>query len=81
MNLLKKVACKMKKILTKEIGGLRGTVYLYSLGYGFKIVYNKKLVGRSYPFFKNMEDAVLKMVDEMKALSGFDKNLFDLEKI
>lgn len=71
----------MRKIMTERAGDFTGTVYLYSLGYGFKIVYHRKVVGRSYVYLTSKEDCVNKMLDELKFLSGFNKDLFDLERL
>ena len=71
----------MRKITSFTIGEFTGTLYLYKLGYGYKIVYKKKTVATSYVYFVSKELCFEKMCDELKILSGFNKNLFDLERI
>lgn len=71
----------MQRINSYMIGDFKGVQYLYKLGYGYKIYYGKKVVGLSYVYFADKNVCLNKMIDEMKMLSGFNKNLFDLERI
>lgn len=71
----------MNKILTVSIGQLRGTVYQYKLGYGYKIVYNRKTIAQNYVYFKDKDLCIERMEADLRYHSEFNKNLFDLERI
>lgn len=71
----------MKKIIEKQIGDFKGTLYLYSLGYGYKIKYQNKIVDQSCVYFAQKEEASRKMETSLKTLSGFNNELFDLERL
>lgn len=67
----------MKKILTREIGNLKGTIYLASLGYTYKIWYGKKLVDRCVVYLISKELAEEKMVEAMEELGQLNVSLFE----
>ena len=71
----------MKKVYERKIGNFKGTVYLYDIGYGYKIRYGKEIVNRSYYYSINKEDMINEMDQVLKSLSGYDKDLFDLERL
>lgn len=71
----------MIKVLESTIGEFKGTVYLYSLGYGYKIKYKKNLVDQSCVYFAQKQTAIDKMTSSLKELSGYNKSLFDLERM
>lgn len=71
----------MHKITSVKIGEFTGTLYLYNLGYGYKIKYHNKIVGTSYVYFNSKETCMEKMENDLKYFAGFNKDLFDLERI
>lgn len=72
----------MTKITTHIIGDLKGILYYTDkMGYTYKIKYKKELVGQSYVYLRDKYLAYTKMMNEMKCISGFNNNLFDLEKL
>ena len=71
----------MSKVLSEEIGGFKGTVYLMSLGYTYKITYHRKVVDQSYVYLVDENLAIERMKNSLRMLSGFNKDLFDLEKL
>lgn len=71
----------MTKILSEQIGDFKGTVYLMNLGYTYKITYHRKVVDQSYVYLNDKNLAIERMKNSLRMLSGFNKDLFDLEKL
>lgn len=71
----------MPVICSKQIGEFKGTVYLYKYGYTYKIRYHRKVVDQSYVYLTSKELAIGRMENALKMLTGFNKDLFDLERI
>lgn len=71
----------MNKITTEQIGDFKGTVYLMSLGYTYKITYHGKVVDRSYAYIIHKHDAVSAMKNSLRMHAGMTRDLFDLERI
>lgn len=71
----------MTKIMSEKIGDFKGTVYLMSLGYTYKITYHRRVVDQSYVYLKDKELAIERMKESLKMLTGFNKDLFELEKL
>ena len=68
----------MTKITEKRIDDYVGTVYLYSLGYGYKIKYKKTVIDQSYAYLTSKQDAINKMEWSLKVFAKFNKSLLDL---
>lgn len=62
----------MKKICNIDMGELNGSLYLYKLGYGFKIKrkYDGLEVGRSYCYFVKEDMAMERMKEEMEIITN-----------
>lgn len=75
----------MPKITDSSTGNFKWVLYEYSLGYGFKIFYGKKvkanLIGQSYVYYNNKEDAVEAMHNQLHLLMGINRDLLDLDKL
>ena len=72
----------MTKISSYRLGDLIGTIYLAkNLGYQYKIRKGKKTIAISYVYFNFLDDCKKRLDFDMKYLAGFDKQLFDLDKI
>lgn len=71
----------MTKITSEQVGDFKGTVYLMKFGYTYKITYHRKVVDQSYVYFRYKDMCVEKMRDMLKVLAGFNKDLFDLERL
>lgn len=75
----------MPKIMDSSTGNFKCVLYKYTLGYGFKIFYDKKtkgnLVGQSYCYYGKKQDAIDAMHDRLKMVMGISKDLIDLSKL
>ena len=71
----------MTKITSEQIGDFKGTVYLMSLGYTYKITYHRRVVDQSYVYLKDKELAIERMKESLKMLTGFNKDLFELDNL
>lgn len=62
----------MKKICDIDMGELNGSLYLYKLGYGFKIKrkHDGLEVGRSYCYFFEKEKAMERLREEMEIITN-----------
>lgn len=72
----------MTKIASYRLGELIGTIYLAkNLGYQYKIRKGKKTIAISYVYFNFLDDCKKRLDSDMNYLAGFDKQLFDLDKL
>ena len=72
----------MTKIASYRLADLVGTIYLMkNLGYQYKIRKGKKVIAISYVYFNFLDDCKARLDSDMNYLAGFDKHLFDLDKI
>ena len=62
----------MKKICDIDMGELNGSLYLYKLGYGFKIKlkHDGLEVERSYCYFLEKEMAMERLREEMEIITN-----------
>ena len=75
----------MKVISKWRLGNLQGTLYETSIGgethYVYKVRYNRKVVAQSYVYFKDKDDCLKRMNDDMYYLFDGDRSLFNLQDI
>lgn len=72
----------MTRISSYRLGNLIGTIYLAkNLGYQYKIRKGKKTIAISYVYFNFLDDCKKRLDSDMNYLAGFDKQLFDLDKL
>ncbi len=75
----------MQKLAENTTGNFKCYLYKYSLGYGFKIYYEKKVKGNllseSYCYYNKKEDCVEAMHNRLKVLIGINKDLLDFDKL
>lgn len=69
------------KIIDYQLGDLKGTLYKYGEGYKYKIRYKKEIIAQQYTYMLKKEECYDKMLKEMENIIGFNKTLFDLEKL
>ena len=62
----------MKKLYSVKMGGLTGSLYLYKLGYGYKIIrdYDKMKLGRSYAYITEKEHAMELLKEDMEIITN-----------
>lgn len=70
----------MKLILKMERGELKGSLYSEKYGFTYKVKFKKEIVARSYCYFKNKDDALEHMDNDMTQLIGM-LPLFDINKL
>lgn len=71
----------MTKITSEQIGDFKGAVYLTKLGYTYKITYHRRIVDQSYVYLKDKDICIQRMKDSLRMFTGFNKDLFDLERL
>lgn len=75
----------MQKLVENTTADFKCVLYKYSLGYGFKIFYEKKtkgnMVAQSYVYYNHKQDAIDAMHDRLKVLIGINKDLLDFDKL
>lgn len=76
----------MLKVNSKyRLYDLTGTIYETSIGgeihYVYKVRYNRKVVAQSYVYFKDKDECLKRMNDDMYYLFDGDRSLFNLQDI
>jgi SAM-dependent methyltransferase len=75
----------MKVISKWRLGNLQGTVYETTIGgethYVYKVRYNRKVVAQSYVYFKDKDECLKRMNDDLYYLFDGDRSLFNLQDI